>query len=71
MGRRDIGAERWAELVDEADYHVEAMRVIIDGINRKEAEEVVRTLEYALSVMRTHYMNLAECYVIHKRIHGE
>lgn len=51
-------------LVDEADFHANALGVIIASVNdmNGDTREVVRTLYYAQDVVRRHHLNLADLY---------
>lgn len=63
LKRRKSLTQLWQERVDEADYHIDAMRIIIDGVpNTSDNKEVVRTLEYALGLIVQHGRNLRDCY---------
>jgi hypothetical protein len=66
--------KRWKELIDEADYHVESLKVIIASVEQqppKGTTEIRRTLNYALKVLSANYMNLVDCYAIYRRSQDE
>lgn len=62
MARKTKAYRRWKELVEEADYHVDAMRIIYDDIAEKPKgrEDILRTLNYALGILQLNHSNLVD-----------